>query len=79
MDSQIIFQVRMTLPGEKLSSSAVITGEQMTATIDKAFARGEYKGWCSAMRAVREAVDAAGTRIPEDVMQAAAKRAPRAV
>lgn len=78
-ETQIIFQVRMRLPGDEKSGNAHITGEQMTKTIDKAYARGKYTGWCSAMGAVRAAAKAAGVGIPEDVLLEAATKAPRVV
>lgn len=75
-ESQIVFQVRMTLPGED-PSNASITGKQMTATIDKAHARGRYAGWCDAMHEVRNGLDEAGIAVPEEVFCAVARKAPK--
>jgi len=54
--SQVVFQVRLTMPGAEPTGTS-ITGEQMTATIDKAHAHGEYKGWCNAMSVLRAVAD----------------------
>jgi hypothetical protein len=77
--SQVVFQVRLTMPGAE-PTGATITGEQMTRTIDKAHAHGEYKGWCAAMSALRAAADEQEVIDAENVSTAIAfaqARAPR--